>query len=301
MVVIDLFSKSSSIGTFDNAKPVWRYDGPAGPGWGVRHWEGLDWYGDLTANISILNSMPVEGGLLNFAATINNIGQTDLNNVIVTYYQQASLVGVDTVSVAAQSSTVSNLSFNASAPGDYTITVKVDESDLKIELSEINNTASVDYTVYADDDHDGVPQQIDNCPSTPNPWQLDADIDGIGDACDNCPAAANPNQLDTDNDAVGDVCDNCPSTPNPGQLDADLDGIGDACDPFCCKRGGDANHSDLVNIQDITYLINFLYKGGAIPPCYYEGDANASLIINIQDITHLINFLYKGGPAPVCP
>ena len=69
----------------------------------------------------------------------------------------------------------------------------------------------------------------------------------------------------------------------------------------CCIKAGDANHSSLVNIQDITYLINFLYKGGPIPSCYYEGDANGSKIINIQDITYLINYLYKGGPAPICP
>jgi len=129
----------------------------------------------------------------------------------------------------------------------------------------------------------------------------DFDLDSIVALYDNCPEAYNPDQLDSDADGIGDACDNCPSIANLDQADLDNDGLGDACDPFCCAKAGDANHSSLVNIQDITYLINFLYKSGPSPSCYYEGDANGSKIINIQDITYLINFLYKGGPVPICP
>jgi PKD repeat protein len=60
---------------------------------------------------------------------------------------------------------------------------------------------------------------------------------------------------------------------------------------------GDANHDGLHNILDITFLINYLYKGGAAP-IFYEGDANADDRINILDITFLINYLYKEGPPP---
>jgi hypothetical protein len=35
-----------------------------------------------------------------------------------------------------------------------------------------------------DRDHDGIPDNVDNCPDTPNPDQTDTDGDGIGDACD---------------------------------------------------------------------------------------------------------------------
>ena len=42
-----------------------------------------------------------------------------------------------------------------------------------------------------DSDGDGVPDDRDNCPSTPNPGQEDEDGDGVGDVCDSCPATPN--------------------------------------------------------------------------------------------------------------
>ena len=38
-----------------------------------------------------------------------------------------------------------------------------------------------------DTDEDGVPDTLDNCPTTDLPGQEDADNDGVGDACDVCP------------------------------------------------------------------------------------------------------------------
>jgi PKD repeat protein len=66
---------------------------------------------------------------------------------------------------------------------------------------------------------------------------------------------------------------------------------------FAIYQRGDANRDGGRNIQDITFLINFLYKGGPAPDPY-SGDVNGSGMINISDVTYLINFLYKGGPPP---
>jgi hypothetical protein len=167
------------------------------------------------------------------------------------------------------------IAFRPSSPHDCNGNGRLDACDIA-EASSL------------DENHNGVPDECDS---------YDFDIDGVLNANDNCPFTSNSNQADGDGDHVGDLCDNCPTVSNPDQADSDHDGIGDAC-PYLC---GDVNNSGVVNIQDITYLISYLYKGGPAPVPYWKaGDVNNSGVVNIQDITYLISYLYKGGPAPHC-
>ncbi len=63
---------------------------------------------------------------------------------------------------------------------------------------------------------------------------------------------------------------------------------------------GDANANGTVNLSDIIYLVNYVFKGG-IPPCPEKaGDANRNGVVNLPDIIFLVNHVFKGGPAP-CP
>jgi len=146
-------------------------------------------------------------------------------------------------------------------------------------------------------DADSYGDVCDNCPDVDNEDQQNSDFDTYGDVCDNCPDSTNQDQMNSDNDSYGDVCDNCPEDDNEDQLDTDGDGIGDVCDGIC----GDIDGDELVNIFDITGLIDYLYREGTPPVDLNLADVNSDTNVNIFDITYLIDFLYREGPEPDCP
>jgi len=98
--------------------------------------------------------------------------------------------------------------------------------------------------------------------------------------------------------------------PNEGAWDNNSDGIVDA--PYNITGGdnqdryplltlficGDANGDKVIDVGDVVYLINYLYRNGPAPIPMDIGDVNNDKVIDIGDIVYLINYLFKGGPAP---
>ncbi|MCP4704613.1 MAG: hypothetical protein GY865_08380 [candidate division Zixibacteria bacterium] len=156
--------------------------------------------------------------------------------------------------------------------------------------------STIDYFPLDDNDGDDIYDFRDNCPEIPNTSQDDFDEDGDGDACDACPENFNPDHEDSDGDGFEDACDNCPDHINPGQEDVNGNDVGDPCDYVC----GDIDDSPGINILDIVFVINNVYKSGADPDPLESADVNHDYFINILDIVHLINFIYKSGNAPEC-
>jgi hypothetical protein len=62
---------------------------------------------------------------------------------------------------------------------------------------------------------------------------------------------------------------------------------------------GDVNNDGVVEVGDVVYLINYLFKGGPAPvPLNCVGDVNNDDATEVGDVVYLINYLFKGGAAP---
>jgi hypothetical protein len=68
----------------------------------------------------------------------------------------------------------------------------------------------------------------------------------------------------------------------------------------CIVQRGDANRDGVVDIEDVVYLINYLFLGGPAPDPLELGDASCSGVVDVTDVVYLINYLFVGGPPPCC-
>ena len=100
-----------------------------------------------------------------------------------------------------------------------------------------------------DTDIDGIPDEIDNCPTTFNPGQYDFDNDGIGDVCDN----------DIDNDGVLNELDLCGATRIAVLVDQDGCEIILGTDNFVLKTIGESCVGSGNGSIDITANLTLNY------------------------------------------
>jgi hypothetical protein len=155
-----------------------------------------------------------------------------------------------------------------------------------------------------DTDNDGLNDNIDNCPETPNPTQTDFDGDGIGDICED----------DADGDGIVDSNDNCLYLFNPDQADEDLDGVGDMCDDIIstdddcdgitnsqdnCPDGDDSGPCDVLQFPGIAAIPNsWLCASNKVRVCH-NGN---TICVSISAVdAHLAHGDFLGGCASCEP
>lgn len=78
-------------------------------------------------------------------------------------------------------------------------------------------------------------------------------------------------------------------------------------EPCCCigYRGNvDGDEEDLVTLDDMHYLIHYLFQNGPAPSCPEEADANGDGEIDARDLSYLARSMFsRGYPDPLaeCP
>jgi hypothetical protein len=145
-------------------------------------------------------------------------------------------------------------------------------------------------TPIPDTDGDGINDNIDNCPTTPNRDQADSpDKDGIGNVCDpdddndgindnldNCPAAANSDQADDDGDRIGNVCDPTPNLPNPGVQPLAFSDLGYETGDI--TNGWTWGKSQAADLNSPSTRLNTVDKSSETPP---SPDPNGTQILKV--------------------
>ncbi len=67
---------------------------------------------------------------------------------------------------------------------------------------------------------------------------------------------------------------------------------------FLEDHTGDVTGDGVIDLADVIFLINYLFKGGTTPDPLRLGDPTADCVVDVADVIFLINYLYKGGSAP---
>ena len=72
----------------------------------------------------------------------------------------------------------------------------------------------------------------------------------------------------------------------------------------CCDLAGDVNNSSILDVTDLTDLVQYFFvtPGTPVPGCFSEADVNASCVLDVTDLTDLVQYFFvtPGIPVPVC-
>ncbi|MDF1544170.1 MAG: aryl-sulfate sulfotransferase [bacterium] len=72
----------------------------------------------------------------------------------------------------------------------------------------------------------------------------------------------------------------------------------------CGNIDGLVEAGNPTDISDLTYLVDFLFAGGAAPigmdAANVDGQSSGGLPVDIGDLTYLVDFLFQGGLFPSC-
>ncbi|MBL30239.1 MAG: hypothetical protein CMC81_03215 [Flavobacteriaceae bacterium] len=256
----------------------------------------LKLYDQLPDDVSI--------GYPSFSKTSNNIIGFDyviIDNSDVFYYGCIANIETgelgyflnNTWSVISFATLDNQVIYNSFDDQNVNIIKSVELNDLIYPSSEYKNLINyADWGLWfnqglRDFDKDGVSDDYDLCPNTPegktvdqygcSESQKDTDKDGINDELDNCINIVNPEQEDTDSDGFGDLCDE----------DDDGDGVIDLYD-ICPNTISSDLPIDINGCEIFTLPAkNFSIKIDELS-CLNKNDGSISLDIDDKSYDYIV-------------
>ncbi len=62
-------------------------------------------------------------------------------------------------------------------------------------------------------------------------------------------------------------------------------------------KPGDINGEGHINLGDIIYLVNYLFKNGSEPVNKQMADVNVDCVIDLSDLLNIVSYVFKSGPS----
>jgi hypothetical protein len=64
---------------------------------------------------------------------------------------------------------------------------------------------------------------------------------------------------------------------------------------------GDCNRDLTINLLDLLYLVNYVFRSGPFPVTVQAGDNNRDFSVDVIDLNYIVNYVFRGGPPPPSP
>lgn len=161
----------------------------------------------------------VVGESVRVYAQVHNFGDVDVSGYVSFMQGMVEIGNTQVISVRAGGQEEEVYVDFVVPDGDFNIRAEIRATDPVDQNTSNDIILSPLETPIADEDSDGVEDDVDNCPSVSNSAQKDTDSDGAGDSCDS----------DDDNDTLSDSLEKEMGT-NTLDDDSDGDGVADASD-----------------------------------------------------------------------
>jgi hypothetical protein len=62
---------------------------------------------------------------------------------------------------------------------------------------------------------------------------------------------------------------------------------------------GDVTANGIVDLADVVFVVNYLYRGEQSPDPYGRGDVNRDCLIDVADVVYLLGYLFRNGNPPL--